>query len=401
MNEQPPVELLGLTRSKLAAALAPIIDRPFRVGQIYDAIHVHGVRSLEAITTLRKDLREQLAQGFAIGVPEIAALHASSDGTRKFLFSLVDGATIEAVDIPDRGRHTLCVSSQAGCALACRFCVTGFWGAGRNLTVGEIVAQVYAIRFGTPPLPPSLNLVFMGMGEPLLNLENLREALEILSQEISLRRITVSTAGVVPGIDAMAAWERRPNLAVSLHAPDDERRDRIMPINKSYPIASLLEALERFPLEKGRRITFEIDFRIRHVRQHEHVVLFRERDSILVEIQIGHLSRGVGRVARHHGDGRWRRMAHRATDARKVLLRRMRLDGANDAARHDEAEGVDRIGWVWRDDHVARRGDGLGKVGEAFLRAERGDDLSVGVQLYAEAAIIISGHRLAQTANAS
>jgi 23S rRNA (adenine2503-C2)-methyltransferase len=256
MTERP-VELLGLTRSKLAVALQPIIDRPFRVGQIYDAIHLKGVRSIAAITTLRKDLREQLNQGFVVGLPEVAALHTSSDGTRKFLFSLHDGATIEAVDIPDRGRHTLCVSSQAGCALACRFCVTGFWGAGRNLSAGEIVAQVYAIRFGTPPLEPSLNLVFMGMGEPLLNLENLREALEILSEEISLRRITVSTAGVVPGIEAMAGWERRPNLAVSLHAPDDERRDRIMPINKSYPIASLLQALERFPLEKGRRITFE------------------------------------------------------------------------------------------------------------------------------------------------
>jgi 23S rRNA (adenine2503-C2)-methyltransferase len=256
LTEQP-VELLGLSRDKLATVLAPIIDRPFRIGQIYDAIHQRGARSIGAITTLRKDLREQLSRGFVIGLPEVAALHASNDGTRKFLFSLADGATIEAVDIPDRGRHTLCVSSQAGCALGCRFCVTGFWGAGRNLTVGEIVAQVYAIRFGTPPLPPSLNLVFMGMGEPLLNLANLHDALEILSEEISLRRITVSTAGVVPGIDAMARWERRPNLAVSLHAPDDERRDRIMPINKSHPIASLLEALARFPLEKGRRITFE------------------------------------------------------------------------------------------------------------------------------------------------
>jgi 23S rRNA (adenine2503-C2)-methyltransferase len=238
-------------------ALAAHVDRPFRVAQIYDAMHRQGASSLSSISTLRKDVREELARHFEVGWPAVAELHESSDGTRKFLFRLIDGATIEAVDIPDRDRHTLCVSSQAGCALACRFCVTGFWGAGRNLSVAEIVAQVHAIRFGDPPLSPSLNLVFMGMGEPLLNLDNLGEALEILSEDISLRRITVSTAGVVPGIDAMAAWERRPNLAVSLHAPDDERRSRIMPINRSYPMAQLLDALRRFPLERGRRITFE------------------------------------------------------------------------------------------------------------------------------------------------
>ncbi len=161
------------------------------------------------------------------------------------------------MDIPDGDRRTLCISSQAGCALACKFCVTGFWGAGRNLTSGEIVGQVLAIQRASEIESAGLNLVFMGMGEPLLNLPALEASLAILTESISWRRITVSTAGVVPGIDAMASWEKRPNLAVSLHAPDDERRDQVMPINKSYPLAELLAAVARFPLEKGRKITFE------------------------------------------------------------------------------------------------------------------------------------------------
>jgi 23S rRNA (adenine2503-C2)-methyltransferase len=252
-----PPDLLGLSRERLAETLAPVVDRPFRVAQVYDALHVRGITDFAAMTDLGKDLRRELAGRFRIGLPEIASRDLSSDGTCKYLFRLADGATIEAVDIPDGSRRTLCLSSQAGCALACAFCVTGYWGAGRNLTAGEIVAQVLAIRSDRKLASDGVNLVFMGMGEPLLNLEALREALEILGESISLRRITVSTAGVIPGIEAMAAWERRPNLAVSLHAPDDERRSAVMPLNRTYPLADLLAALKRYPLEKGRRITFE------------------------------------------------------------------------------------------------------------------------------------------------
>jgi 23S rRNA (adenine2503-C2)-methyltransferase len=160
------------------------------------------------------------------------------------------------VDIPDRGRRTLCISSQAGCALACAFCVTGYWGAGRNLTAGEIVGQVAAVR-READLPAAINLVFMGMGEPLHNTAGVAAAVEILGEGLSPRRITVSTSGIVPGIDEMAGWARRPNLAVSLHAPDDERRSRIMPINRTWPLAELLASLRRYPLERGRRLTFE------------------------------------------------------------------------------------------------------------------------------------------------
>jgi 23S rRNA (adenine2503-C2)-methyltransferase len=249
--------LLGLNRAALAAALAPWIDRPFRVEQVYRALYLRAVAGFDEMTDLPLALRRELGERFRVGLPEVMRAEPAADGTTKLLLSLHDGAGIEAVDIPDEGRRTLCLSSQAGCALACTFCVTGFWGAGRDLDAGEIVGQVLAVRrlWGLPP--QGLNLVLMGMGEPLLNLEAVGAALEILGEWIPPRRITVSTAGVVPGIDELARWERRPNLAVSLHAPDDERRSRIMPLNRTWPLAELLAALARYPLERGRRLTFE------------------------------------------------------------------------------------------------------------------------------------------------
>ncbi len=252
----PRVELLGLGREELADALAPLLDRAFRVGQIYDALYRRGETDFAAMTDLARPLRERLATHCSITLPEVASQQAAADGTTKFLLRLADGASVEAVDIPDRQRRTLCISSQAGCGLGCAFCVTGHWGVGRNLTAGEIVGQVLLLR-RLQALPESLNLVFMGMGEPLLNLDAVRAALARLAETISWRRMTVSTAGVVPGIDALAGWPQRPNLAVSLHAPDDERRSAIMPINRSYPLAALLAALRRYPLEPRRRITIE------------------------------------------------------------------------------------------------------------------------------------------------
>ena len=250
-------ELLGLSRVRLSEVLAPFVDYPYRTGQIYKALYERGICEFSEMTELSKTLRLRLEQRFSVTVPEIVERHRSGDGTVKLLLGLADGATIETVDIPDGRRRTLCISSQAGCALACRFCVTGFWGGGRNLTAGEIVGQVLAAQ-RQPSSPASgLNLVFMGMGEPLLNLESLSDALEILMERISRHRITVSTAGVIPGIDAMAQWRRRPRLAISLHAPDDTRRSRIMPINQRYPLADLLAALNRYPLARRERLTFE------------------------------------------------------------------------------------------------------------------------------------------------
>ncbi len=251
------LNLLGLPRRRLAEVLEPFVDKPYRSTQVYRALYERGVTDLAAMTELSKDLRARLARRFVIRSPEVAARHRSADGTEKYLFRLADGATIEAVDIPDGRRRTLCISSQAGCALACSFCVTGYWGGGRNLTSAEIVSQVMALRDQPQAGTHGLNLVFMGMGEPLLNLDHLRDALDILTEQISRRRITISTAGVVPGIEALARWRRRPRLAISLHAPDDERRERLMPINRRYPLRDLLAALSRYPLEARERLTFE------------------------------------------------------------------------------------------------------------------------------------------------
>lgn len=256
-DDRRRLNLLGLPRDRLAETIEPYVDRPYRATQIYRAIYQRGVYDLAAMTDLSKDLRARLAQRFEIRLPEVATRHRSADGTEKLLLRLADGATIEAVDIPDGRRRTLCVSSQAGCALACSFCVTGYWGGGRNLTAAEILAQVLTVRDRPRGGTHGLNLVFMGMGEPLLNLDHLADALEILMEQISRRRITVSTAGVIPGIEAMARWPRRPRLAISLHAPDDERRERLMPINRRYPLAELLAALARYPLEPRERLTFE------------------------------------------------------------------------------------------------------------------------------------------------
>jgi len=250
-------DLLGLPRTRLAKALEGMIDRPFRTEQIYRALYERGVMDFDAITELSRDLRAHLGEHFVLQQLEIADQHRSADGTTKYLLRLVDGATIEMVDIPEGKRRTLCVSSQAGCALACRFCVTGYWGGGRNLSAGEIVNQVLLARRLRSTSEGGLNVVFMGMGEPLLNLPNLADALEILMEQISWRRITVSTAGVVPGILEMARWSKRPRLAISLHAPDDARRDEIMPINKRYPLQELMAVLETFPLPPKERITFE------------------------------------------------------------------------------------------------------------------------------------------------
>ena len=249
-------KLIGLDRAGLRQRLGELVTRAFQVDQIYDAIYLRGITDFAAMTNLSLALRRELSDRFSFGLPAIASQQASADGTTKFLLRLDDGASIETVDIPETSRRTLCISSQAGCGLACAFCVTGYWGAGRNLSAGEIVGQVILVR-QIQNLPESLNLVFMGMGEPLLNLNGVHTALQLLSERISWRRMTVSTAGVIPGIDAIGTWDRRPNLAVSLHAPDDARRSEIMPINRTYPLPDLLDALRRFPLESRRRITIE------------------------------------------------------------------------------------------------------------------------------------------------
>ena len=255
-------DLLGLPKPRLAEVLAPVVDRPYRVEQIYRAVNLRGVASFDEITDLPRELRSRLTADFRLAHPRRVDARRSADGTVKVLFELGDGATVEAVDIPDAKRRTFCISSQSGCPLGCKFCVTGYWGAGRNLSPGEIVGQVLALRGAgekaesTAP-PAGLNLVFMGMGEPLLNLDAVEQAIEVLAETISRRRMTLSTVGLLAGLERMARWSERPNLAISLHAPDDERRSKIMPINRTQGLNELMAFLKDYPLERGRRITFE------------------------------------------------------------------------------------------------------------------------------------------------
>ncbi len=222
--------------------------------------------TFDEMTDLPAPLRAALAERFVVGLPEVEARTPSEDGAEKFLFRLADGAKVEAVYIPaprrrassEGERVTVCVSSQAGCAVNCAFCVTGRMGAGRNLLSGEILGQYLAIARAKGFGPRGANVVFMGMGEPLLNVANVARALDLLEAEVSPRRTTVSTAGVVPGLRELAKRERRPNLAVSLTAAENALRTRLMPINAQWGVTELFEALAEWPLEPGRKVTFEV-----------------------------------------------------------------------------------------------------------------------------------------------
>ncbi len=213
------------------------------------------------MTNLKKDLRQRLAAAFNIGRLKRRARETAADGTRKYLFELVDGECIESVLIPERDHFTLCLSTQVGCAQGCRFCLTASGGLGRNLTQGEILAQVRDIRRDLDQPGHLTNIVFMGMGEPLANYRNLIDAIGLLQDNkvgfgFSKRKITVSTAGLVPRL-ADLGRDTDVGLAVSLNATDNETRSRLMPINRRYPLEDLLAACRRYPLAPQRRITFE------------------------------------------------------------------------------------------------------------------------------------------------
>ncbi|WP_044186163.1 23S rRNA (adenine(2503)-C(2))-methyltransferase RlmN [Hyalangium minutum] len=241
-------------------------ERAFRSGQIYRWIHQRGATSFDEMTDLSKAFRQKLKERAEI-VPLVKDLEQRSvDGTIKYRFKTRDGRYIESVYMPSEDRKTLCVSTQVGCAMACSFCMTGTLGLKRNLTPGEIVAQVHTVNREVRKLEnletwrPLSNLVFMGMGEPLHNFENLKTALSILQSEdgpnFSHRHITVSTVGLVPMIERFGQ-ETDVKLAISLNASTDEQRSKTMPVNRKWNIAALMEACRKFPLRQGRRITFE------------------------------------------------------------------------------------------------------------------------------------------------
>jgi 23S rRNA (adenine2503-C2)-methyltransferase len=271
-----PVNLIGLTRDGMREALiaagTPEKQAKMRMAQIWQWIYVWGVRDFDAMTNLSKTYRAELKERFVIEIPEMVSKQVSADGTRKYLARIAGGHEVEVVYIPEADRGTLCISSQVGCTLTCSFCHTGTQKLVRNLTAGEIIGQVMMARddLGEWPEPgegmgerPRLisNIVLMGMGEPLYNFENVRDAMKIAMDgegiSLSRRRITLSTSGVVPEI-ARCADEIGCMLAVSFHATTDEVRDRLVPINKRWNIETLLDALRAYPkASNSERITFE------------------------------------------------------------------------------------------------------------------------------------------------
>ena len=256
-DREPPVNLVGRPADEVVALVADWVPRPFHARQVARWLTERHATSFEEMTDLPAALRAELGERFRIADPEILDAAVSRDGSVKWLFGLADGLSVEGVAMPEGGKLTLCLSSQAGCAVGCRFCVTGALGAGRNLRPDEIVGQ-YRVMLRELAAPAErVNIVFMGMGEPLLNTAHLGVALAALSHRVSPKRITVSTSGIVPGIRWLAGRPRRPKLAVSLNAPDQERRRLLMPIAARYPLTELMAELRRFPLERGRRITFE------------------------------------------------------------------------------------------------------------------------------------------------
>jgi len=256
-----PRDLAELDRLELEAALIEHGSERFRARQIFRWVYRRGVANLEAMTDLPRDLRTTLTASFALTTPKIDARERSSDGTEKFLLRLADLRRIETVFIPDTPGMTFCVSTQVGCAMACAFCLTGRMGLVRNLTAGEIVGQVRVLATTLGLLGKTFNIVLMGMGEPLHNYDETMKALRILSDEHGLalpsRRITLSTVGLPPALARLAREPTMPNLAISLHASTDSRRGELVPINKKYGIAEVIEACRRLPLKRRSRITFE------------------------------------------------------------------------------------------------------------------------------------------------
>ena len=276
------VNLYDLAPAQLEATLGEVVSPPFRVRQIEEWMHVRGVDSFEAMTNIPRDVRGALADRYTLSFPQVLTRTAPApDGSQKYLFSLADANRIESVYMPMGERTSICLSSQAGCAVGCTFCVTGFFGAGRNLTPSEMLGQYFTIQHEKEIPAEHMNVVFMGMGEPLLNFDNVASTLEVLYRNMSPRRVTVSTSGIIPGIEQLAKLERRPNLAISINAPDRKRREEIMPITAKYPLDELMAALRKFPLEKHRDITVE------------YVLLAGYNDSPKDAVALAKLIRGI------------------------------------------------------------------------------------------------------------
>ncbi|MEZ5316470.1 MAG: 23S rRNA (adenine(2503)-C(2))-methyltransferase RlmN [Vicinamibacterales bacterium] len=260
-NRPVPLDLAELERAALEEAVARLGVPRFHGRQVFHWIHARGETAFEAMTDLARPLRASLAAAYRIGHPTVAERQVSEDGTTKFLLRLDDGRHIEAVYIPDTPAQTFCISTQVGCAVACAFCLTGRMGLTRHLTAGEIAGQVRVLAHETGLAGTPFNIVLMGMGEPLHNYDATMQALRMIADPQGLavhpRRVTLSTVGLLPALDRLAGEPVMPNLAISLHGTTDAQRDRLVPMNRRYPIADLIEACRRFPLRRRGRITFE------------------------------------------------------------------------------------------------------------------------------------------------
>ncbi len=264
------MELLGRSKEELRAFCVALGEPAYRGGQLYHALYAERKFDPARMTNLPAALRERLSKEARITLPEVKQRFASADGSVRCLFALGAGeeklsampASVEAVFMPSEGRQTICISTQAGCAVDCHFCLTAQLGLIRNLTAGEILAQVLVpLEEHKAQLAPQTNIVLMGQGEPLLNFEPVMAAVRIMldpeGMGISPRHVTLSTSGIVPGIDRLAQEKIRPKLAISLNASNDEQRDALMPINKKYPLSALMEACKKYPLRTWEYLTFE------------------------------------------------------------------------------------------------------------------------------------------------
>jgi len=327
-----PINLLDFTPAAAHERLVQFFERDgepaYRANQVLRHLWQSPVTTFEAISALPKRLRESLAREFELPRLEIAARQKSADGTEKFLFRLRDNEAIETVAIPEGDRVTLCISSQAGCALQCAFCATGAMGFSRNLSAFEIAGQVREMRLLDPPIHVT-NIVFMGMGEPLMNWKAVDPALTILNDPnglgIGARHITVSTVGILPGIVALGERPEQFRLAISIHAPNDALRQELMPINTKYPLAAVIDAAKVF----DRRVTFE------------YVMLGGVNDAEEHAIQLARLAREcrafVNLIPLHLGGAR----GFSPTPAKRIrsFARELRAHGVEVAVR--KSRGVD------------------------------------------------------------
>jgi 23S rRNA (adenine2503-C2)-methyltransferase len=277
LNDPNARNLLGRSAAELRAVLESLGEPAYRGAQIYHALYAERRFEFAAMTNLPAALRERLARAASIALPPIVRRHPSSDGTVRYVLVLpatnteegaassargAKAATIETVFMPEENRQTICVSTQAGCAVDCRFCLTATLGLVRNLSAGEVMGQVLvALEDNRAALKPQTNIVLMGQGEPLLNYDAVTAALRILldpnGMAISPKHATLSTSGIVPGIERLALEKTRPKLAISLNASSNEQRDAIMPINRKYPLEKLLDACAKYPLRPWEHLTFE------------------------------------------------------------------------------------------------------------------------------------------------